>query len=111
MLRHDRKGMCRFAVVQDPVPQALYKHYDLDAKSFTTFMVLQDGMPHTKWRGLLAAAKLMGGVWRALGHVGALLPPPLGNWIYDVVQNNRLNWFGSRDSCYMASDAERQRFL
>ena len=111
MLRHDRSNVCRFAVIQHPLSQALYQHYGLDAKSFTTFMVLADGVPHTKWRGTLAAAKQMGGVWRFLGVVGGLLPNVFGNWIYDVVQNNRLQWFGSRATCYMPSQAERQRFL
>ncbi len=111
MLRHDGSKTCRFAVIQDPVPQALYLHYGLDATRFTTFMVLADGVPHTKWQGLLAAAKLMGGVWKVLGSIGGLMPAFLGNRIYDVVQNNRLQWFGSRDACYMPSQSERQRFL
>ena len=111
MMRHDRSGTCSFATIQHPVPQALYQHYGLDATRFTTFMVLADGIPHTKWRGLLAAAKLMGGVWKVLGFVGGLLPSALGDLIYDVVQNNRLQWFGSRTSCYMPSQAERTRFL
>lgn len=111
MMRHDRSGTCSFATIQHPVPQALYQHYGLDATRFTTFMVLADGIPHTKWRGLLAAAKLMGGVWKFLGFVGGLLPSALGNLIYDVVQNNRLQWFGARTSCYMPSQAERERYL
>ncbi len=111
MMRHDRDGTCRFATIQHLVPQALYKHYGLDATRFTTFMVLADGVPHTKWRGLLAAAGLMGGGWKVLGTVGRLLPSALGNLIYDVVQNNRLQWFGARATCYMPSEAERQRFL
>jgi predicted DCC family thiol-disulfide oxidoreductase YuxK len=111
MLRHDRNKACCFAVIQSPVPQGLYLHYGLDATRFNTFMVLVDGAPHTKWQGLLAAAKLMGGVWKPLGVIGGLMPSFLGNWIYDVVQNNRLSWFGSRDACYMPTEIERQRFL
>jgi predicted DCC family thiol-disulfide oxidoreductase YuxK len=111
MLRHDRNKTCRFTVVQDPVPQALYLHYGLDATRFTTFMVLADGVPHTKWQGLLAAAKLMGGIWKPLGVIGGFVPSFLGNWIYDVVQNNRLQWFGSRATCFLPSEIERRRFL
>ncbi len=59
MLDRDPRGQSRFAVIQDPLPRALYRHYGLDADAFDTFMVLSDGLPHTKWAGALAAARTM----------------------------------------------------
>jgi predicted DCC family thiol-disulfide oxidoreductase YuxK len=111
MMKHDPTGNSRFAAIQDPIPRAIYKHYALDADRFDTFMVLKDGKPHLKWNGALAAAKTMGGFWNALSIAGHLIPSRLGDIFYDIVQRNRLSWFGSRDTCFMPTPAQRHRFL
>ena len=111
MIRHDSNGNSHFAVIQDAVPQALYRHYGLDAGAFDTFMVLQAGLPHTKWDGLLTAAGTMPQPWRGLGTLGRALPGGLGDRVYDWVQRHRLGWFGSRSACRRPTECERTRFL
>lgn len=111
MMARDPLGASRFAAIQHPVAKAMYKHYGLDAERFDTFMVLKDGVPHLKWRGVLAAGETLGGVWRTLSIAGRIIPTPLGDWVYDIVQRNRLSWFGSRDSCFVPEAHHRQRFL
>jgi predicted DCC family thiol-disulfide oxidoreductase YuxK len=111
MLARDPTGSTRFAVIQDPLPQALYRHYGLDPETFNTFMVLRDGVPYTKWAGVLAAARTMPQPWRVLGAAGRLIPAAIGDRVYDWVQHNRLRWFGSRDLCRRPSAAETARFL
>jgi predicted DCC family thiol-disulfide oxidoreductase YuxK len=111
MLARDPEGSSRFAIVQSPLPQALYRHYGLDAETFETFMVLRDGIPHLKWDGWLAAARTMPAPWRWLGRLGRLVPDFVGDRLYDWVQRNRFSWFGKRASCFLPSASERQRFL
>lgn len=111
MLDHDPAGQTRFAVIQDALPAALYRHYNLDAKVFDTFMVLSKGLPYTKWAGVLAAAQTLPQPWRGLGFAGQIIPSAIGDRIYDWVQRNRLRWFGSRDTCRRPSVAEKLRFL
>lgn len=111
MLKRDPNGTTRFAAVQQPVPQALYRHYRLDAERFDTFMVLENGLPYTKWSGALAAARTLRQPWRALGFVGRIIPDAIGNPLYDWVQRNRLSWFGNRETCRMPNAAESHRFL
>ena len=111
MLDRDPDGASRFAVIQDPLPHALYRHYGLDAEAFDTFMVLADGQPYTKWRGVLAAARTMPQPWSALGNLGRLLPAFIGDRLYDWVQRNRIAWFGRRDACRRPTAKEQARFL
>ncbi len=96
MLARDPDGCCRFAAIQEPIPQALYRHFGLDAAAFDTFLVLSEGVAHTKWAGVLAAARTLPQPWRALAMVGCVIPRSLGDWLYDIVQRHRLNWFGKR---------------
>jgi predicted DCC family thiol-disulfide oxidoreductase YuxK len=111
MFERDPKGSSRFAAVQTPIPQALYRHYRLDADSFDTFMVLWNGVPYTRWSGTLAAARTMRAPWRWLGYVGRIVPDFVGDRLYDWVQRNRFAWFGSREQCFMPSAGQRARFL
>jgi predicted DCC family thiol-disulfide oxidoreductase YuxK len=111
MLARDPDGDTRFAAVQEPVPRALYLHYGLDPVRFDTFMVLAGGMPYLKWQGVLAAGRTMPGVWRWLAQLGRLVPNVLGDRLYDVIQRNRIGWFGSRDTCFMPSLGQRSRML
>jgi predicted DCC family thiol-disulfide oxidoreductase YuxK len=111
MLARDPGGTSRFAVIQSPIPRALYRHYHLDADRFDTFMVLSDGIAHVKWQGLLAAARSLPAPWRWLGQIGRVVPSILGDVIYDVLQRNRLAWFGSRAVCYVPVPGQTLRFL
>jgi predicted DCC family thiol-disulfide oxidoreductase YuxK len=111
MLARDPSGRSRFAVIQDPLPQALYRHYGLDSETFDTFMVLSDGVPYTRWAGVLAAARTMRQPWRGLGAVGRVIPSFIGDRVYDWVQRNRLRWFGRRDLCRRPGAGEAARFF
>jgi predicted DCC family thiol-disulfide oxidoreductase YuxK len=110
MLRRDPNGATRFAAIQEPVPQALYRHYGLDAQRFDTFLVLVDGVPQIKWAGALAAARTLPAPWRWLGTAGRLVPNLVGDPLYDWVQRNRLIWFGRRETCLVPSAPQRARF-
>lgn len=111
MLRRDPSGVTHFAAIQEAVPQALYAHYGLDAEQFETFMVLAEGRPHIKWAGALAAARTLPAPWRWLSFAGRIVPAALGDALYDVIQRNRLNWFGVRQDCLVPDAFWRSRFL
>lgn len=111
MMRHDANGQSRFAAIQEDVPRALYRHYNLDSDRFDTFMVLVAGVPYTKWRGVLAAARTLPQPWRALGFIGGVVPSAAGDLVYDWVQCNRLRWFGARETCLVPSERQKERFL
>ena len=111
MIRRDPYGETVFAAIQETAPSALYSHYGLDAEAFDTFMVLADGMPYLRWRGVCKAARLMPAPWRWLGAGGRIIPDFIGDAIYDWVQRNRIGWFGARETCLAADDATRTRFL
>ena len=111
MLAHDPDGTSQFAAIQQPLPRALYDHFGLDADRFDTFMVLADGVAHTKWVGVLAAGRTLPGAWPWLARIARLVPDALGDRIYDWVQRNRLDWFGSRQTCLMPTEQHGSRFL
>jgi predicted DCC family thiol-disulfide oxidoreductase YuxK len=111
ILKRDPNGSSKFAAIQTPVPTAIYNHYGLDSVAFDTFMVLVDGVPHTKWSATLAAAQTMPPPWRWLGTVGRVVPTFAGDRLYDWVQRNRFKWFGRREVCHRGDAKHADRFL
>lgn len=111
ILARDPHGTTCFAAIQEKVPQALYAHYGLDADRFDTFMVLRDGLPYLKWKGVCMAARLMPAPWHWLGAIGSLVPSIVGDGIYDVVQRHRIGWFGAREVCFIPAAHHRVRLL
>ncbi|GJL93449.1 thiol-disulfide oxidoreductase DCC family protein [Hyphococcus sp.] len=111
MIERDPQGDTKFAAIQEPVPRGLYVHYGLDPKEFDSFMVLADGQPYLRWRGVCAAGRLLPAPWKWLGAAGRLIPDFIGDAIYDFIQRNRIGWFGKRDACMMPDDLMRSRFL
>lgn len=111
MMKRDPDGNSKFAVIQDTLPRTLYHHYELNPDTFDTFMVLADGKPFLRWRGVCKAARLLPAPWKWFGAVGRIIPDFIGDAVYDFVQRNRIGWFGARDVCF-APDAEaRKRFV
>ena len=111
MLARDPVGSSRFAMIQTPVPRALYAHFGLDPNRFDTFMVLTDGRPYVRWAGVLAAARSMPAPWRWLGEAGRIIPGLLGDPVYNWVQRNRFGWFGRRDVCLAPAEMAAGRVL
>ena len=111
MIARDPHGDAKFAAIQEPVSRALYAHYGIDADAFDTFMVLKDGKPYLRWRGLCAAGRLMPAPWKWLGALGRIVPEFVGNAIYDFIQRNRIGWFGARSTCLVPGEATPHRLL
>lgn len=111
MIRRDPDGKTRFLAIQSPLARAIYAHYGLDPDHFDTFLLLKDGIAHAKWRGWIEAAKTMPAPWRLLGLTGSLAPRVIGDAVYDVIQTNRFNWFGTRRTCLAPDAAIKDRFL
>ncbi len=111
MMKRDPNGTTRFVSVQSPLARAIYAHYGIDPDHFDTFMLLENGVPYYRYRGWLEAAKTMPAPWCWLGFVGHIIPEFVGDAVYDVIQKNRFNWFGKRETCLVPDASTKARFL
>lgn len=111
MIARDPRGEAVFAAIEEPLPRALYLHYGLDPDAFDTFMVLVNGRPFLRWRGVCEAARLLPAPWKWLGVLGRVVPGFIGDAVYDFVQRNRISWFSAREACYAPEAETRRRFL
>ncbi|HNR76173.1 MAG TPA: DCC1-like thiol-disulfide oxidoreductase family protein [Parvularculaceae bacterium] len=111
MVRRDPKGSSKFIAVQSSPARAIYAHYGIDPDKFDTFMLLKNGCPYYRYRGWLETAKLMPAPWKWLGYAGHIVPEFIGDLFYHIIQRNRFDWFGRRETCLVPDAATRARFL
>ena len=109
-MRLDRAGRIRLCAAQSPRGQALYLRHGLDPVDFNTNVLEEDGRAHVKLGVTIRVAELLGPPWSAL-RILRLVPRPLQDWVYDRIARNRFALFGRRDSCFVPTSAERDRFV
>ena len=110
VLRRDRKNRYRLVTAQSGLGRALYAHYGLDPEDYETNILVEDGVAWFKSEGSIRMAVGLGWPWR-IAAVLRILPTAFSDWLYDRVARNRLRIFGKRETCYVPTPDDADRFL
>ena len=110
VLRHDRRGVFRLMAAQTPLGYAIYRHFHLNPLRFETNVLLEGGQAWFKSAGAIRMFENLGFPWSLCG-VLRVAPRPWLDRLYDLIARNRLRWFGSQATCFIADPAHRDRFL
>lgn len=108
LLRHDRKGLFRFATAQSALGMALYTHYGVAMDD--TYLLLDQGRVYGKSDGYLRVAAILGGLWR-LCLIAGLIPRALRDAAYDPIARHRYRWFGKTEYCALIPPELKERLL
>ncbi len=110
VIRHDKKGVFRFASLQSDYAASLPGLSDKVGSSPST-VVLQDGdQYYYKSAAALRIARLLRFPF-SVAYVFIILPRPLRDSVYDWVARNRYAWFGKLDACWQPTPELKSRFL
>ncbi len=108
LVRRDKKRRLRFAPLQGKTAQAqlppTYTH------SPGTVVLADGDMIYTESSAALLTIASLGGIYSVAEWL-LIIPPPLRNWVYRRVANNRYSLFGKRDTCRLPTVEERAQFL
>ena len=110
LLRHDRKGVFRFASIQSEAGQALLANAGLAVDGLQTLLLI-DG--ERSWQHTGAIFRVLGALgwpWR-LAWIGWLVPVQLRDPLYRLLARNRYRMFGRLEQCAMPPADYRIRFL
>jgi predicted DCC family thiol-disulfide oxidoreductase YuxK len=110
IMRTDRQRRFRMLAAQSPIGSALYAHLGLDAESYETFILLEEGRAYLRSDAALRILAKLGFPW-SLSGIARLMPRFARDKLYDLVALNRLRWFGARASCYAPDPSEADRFI
>ena len=95
---------------QTPLGTALYEHYGLDPVEYETNVLLEDGRAFLKSESTIRMFERLGLPWSMM-KVFRVVPRALRDKLYNLVARNRLNWFGSRKTCFVPEPSDAERFL
>lgn len=110
IIRHDPRGVFRFAAYQSEAGSKLALRHGIDPQKLETFAIIVNGKAFLRSDAAIATGRLMGGAWRS-AVAGKLLPQFLRDAAYGFIARNRYRWFGKKESCMVPDAGVRQRFL
>jgi predicted DCC family thiol-disulfide oxidoreductase YuxK len=110
LIRHDPHARLRFASLQSDLARRLLPAHGLDPGVLSSIVLLDGGRAYTRSAAALRIARRLR-LLSPLAYLGAVLPPPLRDGLYDAIAIHRYRWFGKRDTCRLPTPEERSRFL
>jgi predicted DCC family thiol-disulfide oxidoreductase YuxK len=110
IIRHDKKGVFRFASLQGAYGTRLLASLGMPEITPDTFLLQADDRVYLQSEGALRTLRQLGFPW-SLSYVFMILPARLRDAVYAYVARNRYRWFGKRETCYLPTPELRVRFL
>ena len=109
-LRRDRKRHLKFLAAQSPLGQEFLLRNRLPAQTFDSFYLVVDAVVLHKSEGFLRMTQYLRWPWPWLA-VFSIFPTRALDRLYDLIARNRYRWFGRRELCLIADEAQAERFL
>jgi len=110
LLKYDKQQHYKLASVQSPAGQDLLRYAELPTEIFETLVVIEQGVIHVRSNAVLRVLRRLGLPWSLVG-VFRVVPRLLRDFIYYHIAINRYRIFGQHSSCYVAIQADMNRFL
>jgi predicted DCC family thiol-disulfide oxidoreductase YuxK len=117
VLRHDRRRRTlRFSSLQGPTALEIRSRYpELDVVDSVIWFEPGDASrPEellTKSSAVLRVLRYLGGAWRPLGIIAAIVPRVLRDAVYDLIARHRHRLVRGAPACVIPTAEERDRFL
>ena len=110
VLRHDKKGIFRFASIQSEAGQRILTANGIDPSELNSFFLVEKRKVYKKSAAALRVVNYFAWYWKEL-QILRIVPYFLRDAIYDFVAANRYKWFGKRNECMVPTPDLQRRFL
>ena len=110
LLRHDRRGVLRFASMQGATGRALLAQAGLRVDGLQTLLLVDGPRSWQNTAAIFRVLHALGWPWR-LAWIGWLVPAPLRDAAYRWLARNRYRVFGRSGQCMLVPPGLAARFL
>jgi len=110
VIDNDPNAYFKLAALQSDEALPYLEQFGLDPEALDSVVLIEHGKAYRKSTAALRVALHLPTPW-PLAAVFMAIPRPLRDMVYDIVANNRYDWFGERDHCRMPTPEVKQRFL
>jgi predicted DCC family thiol-disulfide oxidoreductase YuxK len=122
VLRHDRRGIFRFASLQSPLASRILAAHAANPEKLDTVYVVPDFNPEksanysqtdllSRSDAALFVLHELRGAWRTAAILLRFVPRFLRDWGYRQIAGNRYRIFGRYEVCPIPESSVRSRFL
>ncbi|WP_262148974.1 thiol-disulfide oxidoreductase DCC family protein [Chryseobacterium foetidum] len=110
ILQRDKKNQFMFASLQSDFGQKFLGERKLDQKQFNTLYLWKVGSYYLiKSKAIIKVLNLLGGVYKAGGFLGQIIPTAISDQLYNVISKNRMKI--SNQKCFLPTSEERKKFI
>ncbi len=110
IIPRDPEGRLKFAPLQSEIGTALQERHGLDPDDLDTVILIEGNGLYTKSTAAIRVAEILGWPYK-FARIGRLLPRTVRDRLYDIVAENRYDWFGRKDQCMIPDEDVSDRFL
>jgi len=110
VIRHDRRGVFRFAPLQSAAAKEILSAAGLDVAQLQSVCLVVPGRILTKSRAFFGIVSELGFPWSML-RLARIIPRSMADGVYDWIARNRYSWFGRSGECPVPSPELQSRFL
>jgi predicted DCC family thiol-disulfide oxidoreductase YuxK len=110
VIPRDPDGQISFAPLQSDAGEALLDRVDHPDHGLDSVVLIEGNAVYRKSTAAIRVLEILGWPYR-IAAAGRLVPRPVRDWLYDVVADNRYDWFGKRDRCMVPEEDVSDRFL
>jgi len=110
IIRHDKKGIFRFAPMQKEPAITLMRASGLRMKNMDSIVYIRANKTYQKSKAVLYILRDLKGLWQ-LAFACIIMPAFIADFFYDIIAKNRYKVFGKRESCMIPDNEILERFL
>ena len=110
IIQQDRKKIFRFAPLQSEAAQKLLREYNLAAREFDSFVLIDRSKAYFKSTAALKVYGQLPWYWKWTQLLW-IFPRFIRDAVYDFIARNRYKWFGKKDQCMVPGEELKSRFL
>jgi predicted DCC family thiol-disulfide oxidoreductase YuxK len=108
-IRHDKKGLLRFAPLQSNAGERLRKKYNMPVDTDSVIFIENDKVYFLSEAAVRIARHLS---WPAkMFYAFVIIPRFIREPVYKWIARNRYKWFGKKDQCMIPGPEVRAKFL
>ncbi|SFT98767.1 Predicted thiol-disulfide oxidoreductase YuxK, DCC family [Algoriphagus locisalis] len=110
VIQRDKKNHFLVGALQESFSKQILAKFDVREDYLDSIVLVEAGEIYYKSTAALKIARNLSGLWPTL-YVFMIIPTFLRDPIYDWIGANRYRWFGKKNTCRIASPAEKAKFL
>ena len=110
IIRRDGYDRFRFTASQLPPAQYYLEKFHILKEEIDTFLLVEDDSIYRRSAAVLRLFRHLPGLWPMVFAL-RIIPPFIRDGIYNFIARNRYRWFGKRETCFVADETQRKKYL